>query len=137
MTTTLNPEIIAKHFVIAAIWADAEEGTNPRPSKAMQNDALEYAREFLEKLTPELLEAFEQAEENGYSSHPDCGGYVEGAIGHDLWLTMRGHGVGFWDRDELKFTLNNGESFSDTLTEICHTMGEPYLYQSRGWAYLD
>lgn len=133
----LNAEIIAKHFVIAALWADAEEGTSARPSKAMQNDALEYAREFLQNLTPELMAAFEQAKENGYSIHPDCGGYVEGAIGHDLWLTMRGHGVGFWDRDALDFPLESGETFGDALTKVAKTVGEPYLYQRRGWAYLD
>ena len=137
MAYTLNAEIIAEHFVIAALWADAEEGTNPRPSKVMQNDALEYANEFLQKLTPEMIAAFEQAEENGYANHPDCGGFVEGAIGHDLWLTMRGHGVGFWDRDALDFPLENGEAFGDALTEVAKTMGEPCLYQSRGWAYLD
>ena len=141
MACKLNAEIIAQHFVIAALWADAEEGTNPRPSKAMQNDSLEYAKEFLQKLTPEMITAFEQAEDNGYASHPDCDGFVEGAIGHDLWLTMRRHGVGFWDRDALDFPLENGEAFGeafgDALTKVAKTMGEPYLYQSRGWAYLD
>ena len=136
MAYTLNAEIIAEHFVIAALWADAEDGTNPRPSKAMQNDVLEYAIEFLQKLTPEMLAAFEQAAENGYSSYPDCGGFVEGAIGHDLWLTMRGHGVGFWDRDALDFPLESGEAFGDALTGVAKTMGEPCLYQSRGWAYI-
>lgn len=31
-------------------------------------------------------------------------------IGHDLWLTIHGHGAGFWDGD-----YKNGEK----LTEIC------------------
>ena len=91
----LDPEIIAKNFVIAALWADAEDGTSPRPSKAMKIVALKYAKEFLEKLTPEMLQAFQKAKQKGYSSHPGCDGYLEAAIGHDLWLTMRGHGVGF------------------------------------------
>ena len=35
-------------------------------------------------------------------------------IGHDLWLTVEGHGAGFWDGDYL-----NGEK----ITEIVDSMG--------------
>jgi hypothetical protein len=38
-----------------------------------------------------------------------------GHIEHDLWLTMHGHGAGFWDGD-----YENGEQ----LTEIAKQMGE-------------
>jgi hypothetical protein len=41
-------------------------------------------------------------------------------IGHDLWLTRNGHGVGFWDR-------GLGDR-GDTLSEICRAMGEVDTY---------
>lgn len=38
-------------------------------------------------------------------------GYDEAQAGRDYWFTRNGHGVGFWDRDQLK-----GESDDDGLT---------------------
>jgi hypothetical protein len=37
-------------------------------------------------------------------------------LGHDLWLTRNGHGVGFWDRD-----LGD---LGDLLTDLADLMGE-------------
>ena len=39
-------------------------------------------------------------------------GYDETDAGRDLWYTMNGHGVGFWDRDELK-----ARGLGDALTD--------------------
>jgi hypothetical protein len=35
----------------------------------------------------------------------DCDGYDAQRAGNDLFYTMNGHGVGFWDRDALKADL--------------------------------
>ena len=41
----LDPKIIAQHYIIAALWADAPEGTRaPRETEAK---ALQLARDFL------------------------------------------------------------------------------------------
>lgn len=40
-------------------------------------------------------------------------------VGHDLWLTRNGHGVGFWDRPEVY-----GEQLAELFTRISHAMGE-------------
>ena len=40
-------------------------------------------------------------------------------LGHDLWLTRNGHGVGFWDRPEIY-----GEQSSRLFTAFAHAMGE-------------
>lgn len=46
---------------------------------------------------------------------------LEGSeVGHDLWLTQNGHGVGFWDRDL-------GEH-GDTLTEHADKFGVRYVF---------
>lgn len=39
----------------------------------------------------------------------------QGHIEHDLWLTIHGHGAGFWDGDYEK---------GDELTAICKELGE-------------
>ena len=67
---------------------------------------------------------------DGYGSHPDAGS-AEAAFGHDLWLTTRGHGIGFWDRDELE-----ADGLGDRLTEACERFGEPQPQFYRGWLYL-
>lgn len=39
-------------------------------------------------------------------------------IGRDLWLTRNGHGVGFWDREEIY-----GDDLSRILTAMAKAMG--------------
>lgn len=48
--------------------------------------------------------------------------------GHDFALTRNRHGVGFWDREELKEDLEE-ESLGQRLTKASHDAGEvhPYL----------
>jgi hypothetical protein len=121
--------IIATHFLIAAVWADAEEGTHPRVTKQARAAAEEWAKAFLCMADPADIKAC--AEAPGYGAHPDAGS-PWAAIGHDLWLTCNGHGVGFWDRDELP------EDVGQRLTEVCRKMGDPGqgFECYRGWAYL-
>ena len=50
----------------------------------------------------------------------DKEGYDIERVGNDLWFTMNGHGVGFWDR-----------GFGDVgqeLTNICDEIGELNVY---------
>jgi hypothetical protein len=42
-------------------------------------------------------------------------------IGHDIWLTRNGHGVGFWDRG-----LDN--EISDILCDACEELGTSSIY---------
>ena len=43
----LDPKIIAKHYIIAALWADAPEGTNPRAPRETEEKALQLARDWI------------------------------------------------------------------------------------------
>ena len=119
-------EILAHHFIVAAIWADAPEGTNPRPTKQAVNHAKRRAWEFLEIVGPEMLETIAPA----YWAHPDCGGSIYGALGHDLWLTSQGHGAGFWDRNTLT------QHQRDTLSEVARRFRGVYPECHRGWLYF-
>ena len=127
----INYQEIAKHFCIAAVWADCEEGTHPRITATALENAERYARAFISE-NWELSVAALRAD--GYGSHPDAGSQAA-AFGHDLWLTARGHGAGFWDRDALKACtvrnldgVNVGEKLADVLRDwkTWQTEGEFY-----------
>lgn len=124
-TDPIDVATIVEHFLIAAVWADSEEGTNPRVSRAATKAATEYVTAFTlahADLTRRALAC------EGYGSHHDAGS-PEAAFGHDLWLTARGHGTGFWDRAEL------GE-VGDELADVLRTGWHVEFEQWRGWVYL-
>lgn len=121
-------ETIVKHFLIAAVWADAQEGTHPRIPRETRAEATLFVCSFLGAY-PELCEA--ALKNDDYGTHPDAGS-AAAAFGHDLFLSARGHGVGFWSRDELGDT---GEALAAALRNEWRRW---YLEvdQSRGWLYL-
>ena len=129
MATIEQLEVMARHFIIAALWADSPENTHPRATKQARAQALTICTQFAESAGSLLDDA---ANRPGYGSHPDCGtlhpGYA--AAGHDLWLTSRGHGVGFWDRAEL-----DADDLGNKLSALCeHARYSAYFY--RGWLYF-
>jgi len=123
----MNPQTIADHYILAAIWADSPEGSRPRATQSARAAALRYVTAFTHRY-PGLTAAAMSAE--GYGSHPDAGS-PEGAFGHDLWLTTQGHGVGFWDRPEL-----DAVDLGDNLSEACRQFGAQSYDFYRGWLYL-
>lgn len=140
MSHQINTRTIAKHYLIAAVWADAPEGTNPRIPHETQRAAQIIAERFAKLIQP-LWPALVAAGEQGYGGNPDAGS-VEAALGHDLWLTSQGHGAGFWDRNELTQCIQDGarveSSLGAALTRIVVDGGfssiSPEFY--RGWVYL-
>ena len=46
-------------------------------------------------------------------------GYDKTQAGRDFWFTRNGHGVGFWDREELE-----ADGLGDKLSEIARRYGE-------------
>lgn len=121
-------ETVARHFCVAAQWADAEEGTRPRLSREALNTARGFAAAFIAAQPRKFRAAMEC---DGYGKHPDAGSPAA-AFGHDLYLTAAGHGVGFSDRAEL------GET-GERLAEVIHKDWRRWhveAYQSRGWLYL-
>lgn len=127
-------EIIARHYIIAALWADAPEGTRPRASKQAQRAARKVAQQFLDACTAKgVLRPLIAAREDGYGAHPDCGTDKPhfAAAGHDLYLSQQGHGCGFFDRDTLSRSLR------DTLQEIATDISSIAPVFNRGWMYLE
>lgn len=86
-------------------------------------------------------------------------GYSMEQAGRDFWFTRQGHGVGFWDREELVLDIwandsdpaapweplpdemHNGDGFTfvgalrDILSERAKDAGEVYPEIYRGWIY--
>jgi hypothetical protein len=121
----MNIQKMAEHYIFAALWADAPEGTRPRATKKARAVALEVCEKFagsIVELWPDILKC------PAYWAHPDCAGHPEGAVGHDLWLTSAGHGVGFFDRDTLP------DELLEKLTDLAGRAPEAEFY--RGWLYL-
>ncbi len=57
-----------------------------------------------------------------------CGpmsGYDETQAGRDLWFTVNGHGVGYWDREELRRDMARRPD--GTLTDTGEEEGLPFL----------
>lgn len=80
-------QIIGAAFAGAAVWADCEEGTEPRATAQLTNTGMGLAA-YLAQLQPSAAAA--AIERRSLAD-----------FGHDLYMTARGHGVGFWDRKEL------------------------------------
>ena len=57
-------------------------------------------------------------------------GYDTEQAGRDFWFTRQGHGVGFWDREELK-----AHGIGEALTKVARSFGEAYPEFYRGWIY--
>ena len=146
MLTQYEAAFIAKHFLIAAVWADAPEGTHPRVTKQAQQEAELCARDFVESIGDAVFRRTLTAYED-VGLHPDCNGSPLGAFGHDLYLTLEGHGVGFWDRKELDIVPDvTGDWHASFLGDWLHakckaspwreSYGSGRLVFYRGWVYL-
>lgn len=128
-------EIIARHYCIAAAWADSPEGTCPRITAQAMRKARVIAFDFLKTCTDRgiLRPLIDAGKSDGYGSHPDCGRDKPwfAAAGHDLYLTSARHGAGFQDRTELS------EGLRDALESVARGMPEPQPDFYRGWMYFN
>ncbi len=116
----LDIDAVAAGFIGAALWADCEEGTSPNATKAARENARAFALSFINANLALYLAAIDRV------------GYSVGRFGYDLYMTAVGHGVGFWDRDEL-----SEDDLGDELTAALDVMRvhvEAEFY--RGWMYV-
>lgn len=136
MTFEQQLNTVCHHFIIAALWADCPESTHPRATRQTEQNARRVCEAFI-KTNRALFDEAMGRSSAGYGAHQDAGSQAA-AFGHDLWLTMQGHGVGFWDRDALEnLDGETGETLGEKLTAAC----EPYAHKLnpefyRGWLYL-
>lgn len=102
---------------ITALWSDGE---------SLKADGESLDTEYsLEDLSPqaderiaEMCQQFVGRAGDLLDDYP----MDSGQLGHDIWLTVNGHGTGFWDCDELD------KNMRDSLTLIAQSMDEQNLY---------
>ena len=90
-TTTVNE--IVEHYLVAACWASVGDNGEPLDEKYSADD---FTRDARAKVTRAVKRFIELALAD-LEKLPDD--FDNAQIGHDLFLTTAGHGVGFWDRD--------------------------------------
>lgn len=124
--------MVARHYCVAAVWADCKEGTNPTVPAAERETARRVCLRFIDQCEQAggLFTKAMARYEHGYGRHPDAGS-AEAAFGHDFWLTRQGHGAGFWDRKELGKILGNALAEQARIFGPCHGH-----YQSKGRWYF-
>lgn len=128
-------DTVTRHYIIAALWAECPEGTNPRATRKAEKSAREFCARFIANHA-QLFEDAIACEALGYGSHPDAGSGAA-AFGHDLWLTTQGHGTGFWDREELKIMRPSDKvTLGEMITKACEATRPQYAEFYRGWMYL-
>lgn len=121
LTLDRDLERIIIGYVDAACWADLDQSEREGAVEGeLGAEAYEYR---VADLDDESLANVTEVCENFLNGNRElCEAYaleyaspqgedVWECLGHDLWLTQRGHGVGFWDR-------GLGE-LGDKLTEAC------------------
>lgn len=133
--TQVEIETMARHYLIAAAWADAPEGTSPRITHQATLAAIEQCAAFLRHIGADKFQQIKAAHSDGYGTHPDCGNVAPycAALGHDFYLTRAGHGVGFLDRDSLPEELRE---YLDSLCGWSKLFGEPEVEFYRGWIHV-
>jgi len=138
--TEAEMDIVAKHYIIAALWADAPEGTNPRATEQATKRAKEIVRLFVsynEMLIRQVLDSPGWGDNCAQDFGGErCSEWPFAALGHDLYLSSHGHGVGFRDRG----LGDLGRAISKVCDPIADRernrlwYAEPEFY--RGWLYL-
>lgn len=93
------------------LWAELDDET-PLDQNHSVSDISDELAESLHKMCVDFLELSGEA---CIQEAADSQQYGMEHVGHDLWLTTRGHGAGFWDGD---YTKELGEK----LTKICEGM---------------
>jgi len=120
----IDMESILLSYIEAVVWTEEERWKEENPNIDFRDLSMWDLPEETEKVALNYIKTFIRAvEKEGVDFLNDLPQVVnrhnlEEMIGHDLWLTQNGHGVGFSDRDY------NG--YEDTLYRVASGMGEVY-----------
>lgn len=103
MIETLNKQQIRSHFLAAALWT---AGLDDKSIHEFHQSAVTKTDQIIEDF---LSKVPEKALKDYFDE------YKEEQFGHDLLLSLQGHGAGFFDR-----TIADGSE--NILQDICRTM---------------
>jgi hypothetical protein len=138
-----NMDAVIVAYIECALWSESCQGTateaHTDPDRCSGEDcdsSLSHDLNFgIDDMAPgaarEMEETCEAFVKSCLDERPDVfDGITPDMIGHDLWLTRNGHGVGFWDR-------GLGER-GDWLTGMTKPFGDAHLYAGTdGLIYLE
>lgn len=103
-------------YMTCALWASSDEsredGGDPMDDNYTPDDIDPGA---VEEMRADCTSFLAECEAGGL----DTSEVDDEQMGHDLWLTRNGHGVGFWDRDLGRL--------GEDLSAIARKMGEVWL----------
>jgi len=107
----MDKELIVVGFKSALFFLDGMRGEELKSETFSAS-----AEEFISKLADNFISV--SALETIYEkfTHTSAEYTLSEQIGHDLYLTVLGHGAGFWDRPEIY------NDYGDMLTDICETI---------------
>lgn len=111
---TASLEEMVDAYLIAALWAETDADGNPLEKTFDVSDFSSKARGQAEAECAEfLLKAGDAIQDLNNDSQ----------VGHDFWLTRNGHGVGFWDRENIY-----GPDMAQFLTAVAKDFPEIGVY---------
>ena len=109
-------DTFTKTYIEAALWSSHDESDESGGEPMDANYGVEdIAEETIDKMAEDCAK-FQRENE------ADIDG-KDSQAGHDFWLTRNGHGVGFWDREEIW-----GVEGAARLTKACEAFGSFDLY---------
>lgn len=106
-------EIATQHYIVCALFADTPDESRTDPAWSVSNIAPESRDKVVETVNRWIDDNKELLAQLPETFGPDN-------VGHNLWLTRNGHGVGFWDR-------GLGDP-GDQLSTEAEALGECDLY---------
>jgi hypothetical protein len=89
----MNFESFFNQFLITALWSSSDDNEQPLDRRFTVHD---FTPEAAEVLRAHALSFWSRMY---YYIEHEKGGRTDSDAGHDFWLTMNGHGAGFWDGD--------------------------------------
>ncbi len=103
---TLDKEKIRHHFLHSALWTEELDGDYDI------EDFLPSALEKADKIINEFLILANREDLDPYVDY--FGKESESQLGHDIWLSINGHGAGFFD--------HKLDGHEDNLQDVCRHM---------------
>lgn len=110
----------ARGYVEAAFFTNGDCGDDDefciadRDAESLHPSAVAAIRDYCAKFEQDAAALLKQAYARDYDATQ---------AGRDLWFTANGHGVGYWDRDELE-----AAGLGDRLADAAQGFGESSLY---------
>ena len=116
---------ILHSYLECALWAE----TDPYTKEPLDNYCIDDISQKSKDFVLRDIESFLKRSKHLLSKSINGVLIDEKFIGHNLWLTSRGHGVGFWD--------HGIGSTGDKLTELAEEIMDCHIYAENGVVYID